>query len=247
MNKEKFEKYAKYIVGILVIILGGVIGAFVIKSLVQLSICVFLGLVLFNVTPVLAQFLAYGRIKTSLWGVRQNPVEELILQRIQGERRIEQASMDVTALGVARKDYADKLKDFIAKRPERADAFQTTLDSMSRVYTRQLEALTNAKGELKKFDAVIEEAQDIWDMTQAAQKANKALRKFTNVDPMEEIRRRTALDEVNSSMNLVMAELDTAMALDYQEPSEAGMKAIEQDAQLTPLIKQGQKAIPLQR
>lgn len=92
---------------------------------------------------------------------------------------------------------------------------------MFTVLTIRRNKLKQAQNELKKFDAVIEEAQDIWAMTQAAIKANKALNKFDKGDPMDEIRQKTALDSVTSSLNQVMAELETSLAMDYNSLDDA--------------------------
>ena len=90
---------------------------------------------------------------------------------------------------------------------------------MNHVLQIRLQKLKNARAKLDDFQQVIVEAQDIWDMTQAAIKANRAMNKFDKIDPMDEIRAKTALDSVTSSLNEVMAELETSMAMDYNSLS----------------------------
>lgn len=215
INKDKLESYFKWGLGAVAIGIGGFAGAFLIKSVVALAVVVVGGLALVNGVPVLAQLMAHGRIKGQLWLARRNPVEELILQYKEKHEILEQTAKAVTEFGRETANYGDKVSDFSRRRPEKAADFKKTFDRMNHVYQLRLQALTRARGELARFEGVIDEARDIWDMTQAAIKANKLLSKFTQGDPMQEIREKTALDSVYGSLNQVMAELDTAMAMDY--------------------------------
>lgn len=215
MNKEKLERIWKYLLGAAAIGIGGIAGMFLIKSIVSLIVVSVLGLALYNGVPLLAQLMAHGRIRGSLWLARSNPVEELILQYQQKHDILEQTAKAVAEFGRETQTYGNKVQEFSRRRPDKAADFERTFERMNFVYKARLAALSKAKFELNNFSAVIDEARDIWEMTQAAVKANKLLSKFTHGDPMQEIREKTALESVYGSLNQVMAELETSMALDY--------------------------------
>lgn len=215
MDKDKLEKYWKFGLGAILLGIGGFAGLFLIKSVFALAVVAVVGLAVWNGTPLLAQLMAHGRIKGQLWLAKKNPVEELILQYKDKHDILEKTAEAVTAFGRETQNYLGKVTDFSRRRPEKAEEFKRVGDNMRHVYDARLQALKRARGELAKFESVIDEARDIWDMTQEAMKANKLLRKFSAPDPMDEIRQKTALDSVYGSLNQVMAELDTAMAMDY--------------------------------
>ncbi len=99
----------------------------------------------------------------------------------------------------------------------------------------RVQRLKDAQNKLKEFEQVIIEAQDIWDMSRAALQANRAMNNFEAPDPIDEIRQRTALDSVTSSLNQVMAELETSLALDYNsiEATVVQPKALSNNASPT--------------
>lgn len=223
MNRETIIKWG--LAGIAVIA-GGFLAAFIIKSIVALAVLVFGGLFIINMAPLFAHWMAQMKIKGFLWLAATNPVEELVKQYNDKSDRLEEAAKAIAQFGTETKNYGDQVKDFARRRPEKAADFKATHDKMLYVYNHRVEKLQKSKAELKKFEAVIEEARDIWAMTQAAIKANKLLSKFTQGDPMEEIRQKTALNSVYSSLNQVMSELDTAMAMDYESIAQPKVEQI---------------------
>jgi hypothetical protein len=101
--------------------------------------------------------------------------------------------------------------------------------------------LKQSKEKLKEFEGVIIEAEDIWNMTQAALKANKAMRKFDMPDPMDEIRQRTAYDSILGSLNQVTAELETAIALDYTRMDDVQMLVDSKDCDIIQTVQLKEK------
>lgn len=212
---SKIESIVKYGAGAVVLGISGFLALFLIKSIVALTIVTVGGLALWNFLPVFAQWAAQMKIKGIKYNSSKNPVEDLQLIYIKKSKEIESAAIAITSFSKETKEYKDKLDSFIQRRPERAESFTSTYDSMKRVRDIQLTKLQQSREKLKDFEGVIIEAEDIWNMTQAALKANKAMRKFDMPDPMDEIRQRTAYDAILGSLNQVTAELETAIALDY--------------------------------
>lgn len=217
MNKENFENYLKFGLGAVIIGVAGFAALFLIKSIVVLAIVSFGAIFLYNSIPVFAQWAAQMKIKGYKAIAAANPVEELQSIYMQKHKAIETASTAITAFAKETKDYKSKLDEFVARRPEKAESFRATYTAMSKVLDIQRNKLANSHAALKNFESVIIEAEDIWSMTQAAMKANKAMKNFDAPDPLTEIRQRTAYDSILSSLNEVTAELETAVHLDYNQ------------------------------
>jgi hypothetical protein len=211
----KVENFIKYGVGAILIGIGGFASLFLIKSIVALAVVSIGSLLLWNFLPVIAQWAAQMQVKGIKYNSAKNPVEDLQLLYIKKQKAIEDAGIAITSFAKEAKDYKDKLDGFIQRRPEKAEAFKTTYNAMKKVLDIQTLKLRESRAKLAEFEGIIIEAEDIWQMTQAAMKANKAMRKFDAPNPMDEIRQRTALDSVIGSLNQVTAELETAVALDY--------------------------------
>ena len=215
MDKDKLEKILKY--GLMAILLGigGFAGLFLIKSIVALAITLVGGLVLWYGTPVLAQKLAHWQIMGFQANAAKNPVPELILKRQMDAKRIEDAVKQVTILGAETKQFGSELAGFKKTDPDQAHIFEQTYQNMIKVYNFQVATIQKVQKELVQFDAVIAKSQRIWSMTQASMKANRALKNFQQPDPMEEIRKQTALDSISKSMHLAMTEMEMAVSLNY--------------------------------
>lgn len=215
MDKSKVEQYVKFGVGAAILGVAGFAALFLIKSIVALAIVTVGSIALWNFLPVFAQWSAQMKLKGIKYNSSKNPVEDLQLIYMKKHGEIDAAANAITAFATETKEYKAKLEEFAARRPEKADSFRTTYNAMHKVLTIQTDKLKQSKAKLEEFEQVIIEAEDIWQMTQAALKANKAMGKFDNPDPMDAIRQRTAYDSIMSSLNQVTAELEMAVALDY--------------------------------
>ena len=217
MDKQKKMKIIKVILGVALIWIFTVIGAVVVTSMIDLVITLFIGLALYNYTPVLARAMAYGSIKMMLWWVRENPIEELMLQQTQMGNDITTASEQIAESIAEVENYKNMVDEFSKAYPNRAEEFQSRYRQHRDACDAQIEALKQAKLELEKFKGVVREAEAYYKMSQATQRINRLLAIFDNHDPMSEIRKRTALDAVSHSGNKAMAQLRVAMALKFPE------------------------------
>ncbi len=243
MDKTKVEQYIKFGVGAAILGIAGFAALFLIKSIVALAIVTVGSIVLWNGLPVFAQWAAQMKLKGIKYNSAKNPVEDLQLIYMKKHAEIEAAAVAITSFAKETKEYKNKLDEFITRRPEKADAFRSTYDSMSKVLTIQMGKLTQSKQKLEEFQHVIVEAEDIWQMTQAAMKANKAMRKFDMPDPMDEIRQKTAYDAILGSLNQVTAELETAIALDYNTINDAPALTNDSSSVILPTVKLKEKVV----
>lgn len=236
-----YSNLVKYGVGAAVLGISGFAALFLIKSIVALAIVTIGSLALWNFLPVFAQWAGQMKIKGIKYNSAKNPVEDLQLIYMKKSKEIEAAAIAITSFSKETKEYKEKLDSFIQRRPERADSFTSTYNSMKKVLDIQLSKLKQSKDKLKEFEGVIIEAEDIWNMTQAALKANKAMRKFDMPDPMDEIRQRTAYDSILGSLNQVTAELETAIALDYTKLDEEKMLTNDKSPVMIDVVQFNQK------
>ena len=236
-----YSNLVKYGVGVAVLGISGFAALFLIKSIVALAIVTIGSLALWNFLPVFAQWAGQMKIKGIKYNSAKNPVEDLQLIYMKKSKEIEAAAIAITSFSKETKEYKEKLDSFIQRRPERADSFTSTYNSMKKVLDIQLSKLKQSKDKLKEFEGVIIEAEDIWNMTQAALKANKAMRKFDMPDPMDEIRQRTAYDSILGSLNQVTAELETAIALDYTKLDEEKLLTNDKSPVMIDVVQFNQK------
>lgn len=236
-----YSNLVKYGVGAAVLGISGFAALFLIKSIVALAIVTIGSLALWNFLPVFAQWVGQMKIKGIKYNSTKNPVEDLQLIYMKKSKEIEAAAIAITSFSKETKEYKEKLDSFIQRRPERADSFTSTYNSMKKVLDIQLSKLKQSKDKLKEFEGVIIEAEDIWNMTQAALKANKAMRKFDMPDPMDEIRQRTAYDSILGSLNQVTAELETAIALDYTKLDEEKLLTNDKSPVMIDVVQFNQK------
>lgn len=237
MTKENWIKLGA---GALILGVTGFLALFLIKSIVALAIVTFGALALWNFVPVFAQWASQMRVKGVKYLSAKNPVEDLQLIYIKKSEAINEAAAQIAKFATETKNYKDKLDEFKRKRPEKAETFNTTYDAMNSVLYRQQEKLRQSKRALVEFEGVISEAQDIWNMTQAAIKANSAMKNFEMPDPMDQIRQKTAFDSILNSLNEATAELETAVSLDYntmieQQPKQPAIGTSIQEYDFTSL------------
>lgn len=215
MDKDKVAKFLKLGMFALLLGIGGFAGLFLIKSIITLAITLVGGLALWYGVPVLAQKLAHWQIMGLQANAAANPVPELIAKRQKDAKRIDEVIKQVTILGTETKHYGSELAGFKRTDPEQSHLFEQTHQNMVKVYNFQVASVQKAQEGLKQFDQVIAKSQRIWDMTQASIKANRALKNFQQPDPMEEIRKQTALDSISKSMFQAMTEMELAVSLNY--------------------------------
>jgi hypothetical protein len=118
------------------------------------------------------------------------------------------------------------LKHSQQKYPARAPEFKTQLVRMTDLVERKKKALNDAEHMLEEGHNKLEEMKAYWEMSQAAQAANKAAGMDTG-DQFEKLKSDTAVDAVFESMNRAFAELEVAAALDVDE-SDKPAQAVAQ-------------------
>lgn len=202
---------------VIALIVGAVIVSPIIflavKGLIGLIIAGVLGLAIVNLAPVVGMKLANWKVKAITKEAGENPIETLTNIIIAKRQAFNVFRENVTQAATAEKTFAQKVDGFKKKWPARAPEFENQLQAMHVLVQKKYRALKDAEASLNDADAKLEEMKAYWEMSQAAQAANRAAGMDTG-DLYEKLKADTAVDAVYSSMNRAFAELETAAALE---------------------------------
>lgn len=211
-KREKIATYAKWGIGFAALVVLSPIVFLAVKSLVGLIIVGALGFTAINVAPVFAMKIANWKVKMIVAEATVNPIETLTNLLIEKRKAFALFKENVTQAATAAKNFAQKVQGFKQKFPNRAPEFEAQLAAMNELVKRKYAALKDAEHTLSEGDVKLDEMKAYWEMSQAAQAANKAAGMDTG-DLYEKLKADTAVDAVYTSMNRAFAELETAAAL----------------------------------
>jgi len=212
-RREKIQKYA----GIGLICIAGLVVSpiifMAITGLIGLVVAALIGLAIVTFAPWVSMKFANWRVKAIVSEARENPIETMINLLAAKRQAFKEFQINVTTAVTARNGFKTKIEAFAKKYPARAVEFQTQLENMTDLVERKKKALVVAEKMLEDGQLKLEEMQAYWDMSQAAQAANKAAGMDTG-DMFERLKADTACDAVFESMNRAFAELEVAATLD---------------------------------
>lgn len=171
------------------------------------------GLAVINFAPVLSMKFANWKLKGLKHEAQQNPIETLENLLIARKQALENFRKEVEAAVQARMDFELKCRDFSRKYPTRATEFTNQLEGMTKLVERKKLALKEADQAIDAAEHKLTEMKAYWEMSQAAQAANKAARMSTG-DMYEQLKADTAADAVVSGVNRAFAELEVAATID---------------------------------
>jgi hypothetical protein len=220
VKRDKIAKYAKWGLGL---VGAAVISPFVflaVKGLIGLALAAVVGVAIINLAPVVSMKFANWKVKAIVSEAMVNPIETLTNLLIEKRKAFESFKENVTTAATAAKNFATKVDGFKKKFPARAPEFEAQLAAMTELVKRKYQALRDAEHSLNEGDAKLDEMKAYWEMSQAAQAANKAAGMDTG-DLYEKLKADTAVDAVYTSMNRAFAELETAAALSGPDDTDA--------------------------
>ena len=212
-RKAKIQKWATVgLIGLAGLIVSPIV-FLAIKGLVGLAIAAVLGLAIVTFTPWVSMKFANWRVKAIMHEAGENPIETMINLLAAKRQAFEVFKENVTNAVTARDNFKAKCLEFAKKYPARAEEFNQQLANMTELVARKKQALADAQQSLEVGQHKLEEMKAYWDMSQAAQEANKAAGMDTG-DLYEKLKADTAVDAVFESMNKAFAQLEVAAALD---------------------------------
>jgi len=212
-KRERIKKWATVgLIGVTGLLVAPVI-FLAIKGLVGLAIAGVIGLAAVTFAPVISMKFANWKVKGIMHEAAENPIETMINLLAAKQAAFKEFQINVTTAVTARNNFKNKIEAFAVKYPARAQEFKTQLARMTDLVERKKRALSDAEAMLEEGQHKLDEMKAYWDMSQAAQAANKAAGMDTG-DQFERLKADTAVDAVFESMNRAFAELEVAAALD---------------------------------
>lgn len=206
MNKETAIKVG--IVGVL----GFLVAPYVyvaVSGIIGLALAAFIAFGAVMLAPYVAMKLANVKTKAVMHEASKNPIETLLNQYAERADALKRFSRDIASFAAQIETFRTQLATFTSKYPQRAGSFQQQLQQMEALKARRKHEYDAAKEALERFRLTIDEARAVWDMSQAAsQLADSA---GMEIDVMEEIKAKTALESVQKSMGEAFGQLEMAM------------------------------------
>lgn len=184
-----------------------------IQGLVGLIIAAVTGLAVVTFSPWVAMKFANWKVKAIVAEAKENPIETMINLLAAKNTAFKEFQVNVTTAVTARNNFKSKIETFASKYPARAPEFKAQLARMTELVERKKKALQDAEHMLEEGQSKLDEMKAYWEMSQAAQAANKAAGMDTG-DQFEKLKSDTAVDAVFESMNRAFAELEVAASLD---------------------------------
>ena len=225
-KREKIKKWATVgLIGFVGLIVSPIV-FLAIQGLIGLIVAAVIGLGVVTFTPWLTMKFANWKVKSIMAEATQNPIETMINLLAAKREAFETFRENVTNAVTARDTFRVKCEQFAKKYPARAEEFNKQLINMTALVERKKKALNDAQDSLEEGQHKLEEMKAYWDMSQAAQEANKAAGMDTG-DLYERLKADTAVDAVFASMNKAFAQLEVAAALDVNSDDKIAEPAAQ--------------------
>lgn len=222
-RKAKLVKWGIYALGILV---AAPLALYLLKGIIALALAGVAGLAAIYLAPVAEMKVRNLQVKMVAAEATTNPIETLLNQLADKQRAAGEFAQRITDFRTEVKNFAGKFDGYKKQYPEDAPQFEAQLATMQQLLHYREERYQEVKVELDNFSHAIERAKAMWDMSQAAQRMNKAAGKQAG-DVFEKIKTDAAIDSVMKSVNSAFSQMETAL-LDNPEVQQARAAALAQ-------------------
>jgi hypothetical protein len=210
LKRKRFALIAKIAIGAGILIVAAPLIMILAKSIIAVGVIGAVALVGVNAAPILAFKLANWRIKEIIQEAKTNPIETMIGVAVDRANKLVEAKTRIGNLSASTKNFADKVAGFKKQWPNEAAVFDQGLANANQVleqwkqqYKIASAALEDYKLEIDKCNAVNDMAKELAALNNMAQMDGDKL--------MEELKSKTAIDEVSRRMNSAMAQLETSL------------------------------------
>ncbi len=227
MDKSKFQLAVKWVVGITAILVGGLIAAAVLTSVVTIAITGVVTFAAIQFAPVVAQKITSWKYQALRADAIENPIPNLIKRLSDQNQVFTEKKNAVVSFATTTKNFKSRMEEFAARKAD-TTGMQATYENMKRVLNMQLGKLELAKDALDESVENVKRAQDDWEMSLEIIKANEKMSIFTDTDPVAAMLERISYHAVSSKLNQAMSELEVSMTLDFRQlPKEiAGAEVV---------------------
>lgn len=216
VKKQRIASIAKWSLAAIAALLVAPVIFMVVTGAVGLISAAVVGLAVVNFAPAVSMKFANWKLKAIKAEANRNPIETL--QNVFHVRMADKAAFKIliTAFRTEVSGFADKVEVFKAQFPKDADKFARQLEGMNMLLARREAKYKHVKAELEQFEAEIQRADAIWQMSLAAQALNAAAG-MESEDVYAKIKTETAIESVQHSLNKAFAEMQTEL---MDNPSE---------------------------
>ncbi|MNK09862.1 hypothetical protein D3C87_278460 [compost metagenome] len=212
-KQKKLAGWAKLALFALVALVVAPIVFMIIKGIVGLAICAGLILLATWGAPLVADQFANWKLDIIKGMASRAPIETM--QNIFRERteKIGEAIETFKEFSAEVSMFRSQVESLVRKYPDQRPKYEGIIGKMVEVLEMRRSGIARAKAALAEYGGEIEKADAVWNVSQAAMKLNKKM-KMTDNDIINEIKSKTAIDSVERSLNMAMADLDTAMLME---------------------------------
>lgn len=239
LQHKKLSGAIKWGVGLLGALIISPIIFMVVKGLVGLAIALFVGAVMINAAPAVANMLANWKLKLIKDEANRNPIETMQSLLTEKTAELRARSENITDFDTEVRNFDDQLEEF--KRTDQAEAikYQDISNKMHQKLEDMVESQNQAQDELSAFEENIKKAQRIYKMALAAEKVT-SFSKSAEQEIYAKIREDVAFDAVRTKLNRTFATLNTAVA--RRSESNLALPAPQKDAVVDVVPKSTERA-----
>lgn len=215
LKRKKFASIAKILLtaGVVVVLTPAIM--LLVKGIIGLAIAGLVGLVSVNFAPVVAMKLANWKIKAVVAEAKENPIETMVNVYHERADRLVEAKQRIGDLSASVKNFADKVVGFKQKWPNEAAAFDAAVTNANKVLEKWKTDYKVASAALELYGTEIEKCKAVNEMAMEMAKLNK-MAQLDSDKLLEELKSKTAIDEVSKRMNSAMAQLETSLLEDVK-------------------------------
>lgn len=202
-----------------------------ITGLVGICIAGAIFLVGWNAFPVLVDACANMQLVGIKWAASKNPVETLQNDYIKRQANLAEYLQSIRDFTASIMTFEGKYKRFLIQYPDQKEKFDNILSNMKALLADRTEKYKDAEKSLVQYNAEIQKASAIWDMSVEAAKMNKAAG-FDKNDAIEQIKTQTSFDAIEQNMNSAFADLKVSLIQNDTE-KDFSKKVIDVEAVAT--------------
>lgn len=198
LKRQKIERWVKLGIGLVVAVLVSPFVFLAVKGIVGLALAALVGGFCLAMSPVVAMKFANWRLKGIKAEAAENPIETLQNQLVAARKDLEDSKVSLVDKDTAVLAFKDMVTNLEREYPNDSDtlafkqSFNEAVDSQEEAWNQW----NAAKRETDLFEEEIAKANKIWKVAQADAALRAKLGKGVMQDPMEKIKRETAIEAV---------------------------------------------------
>jgi Skp family chaperone for outer membrane proteins len=208
-TRNKYELVAKIAISSLAIVAIAPFIFLLIKGVLGLIAAIVIASTIIALTPAFSLTIANLGVSFLKFEASRNPVETLQNEYKERSLQLEKRKLDIENCTGKFKTFKDKVLELKKKYPEEATKFEEQMVALDSLLNIRKEKYKDAAKELKNFHDIVEKAQAIWEVTQALADTKSGVNRTEEF--FSEMKTKTALESVQSSLNHSFAALETSL------------------------------------